>query len=85
MADDDKSNTTVEGDAELYTPHPIYNDTDQFRPVSKTPICLNWKIASDKGLSSVVDSGTVYTTSDVDYTVKVRLNSPARTHCLANS
>ncbi|KIV82794.1 hypothetical protein PV11_04873 [Exophiala sideris] len=69
--DDVNDNSTVSGFVPLYNPVPIYNDTDEARPASSTPVCLNWKIASDKGLSSVVDSGTVYTSSDVDYTVKV--------------
>lgn len=39
--------------------------------VSNAPICLNWKVTSDKALSKTVTSGQVYTSSDVDYTVKV--------------
>ena len=35
------------------------------------PVCLQYKIASDTVLNQVVDSGTVFTSSDVDYTVKV--------------
>jgi len=69
--DDVSDNSTVSGFVPLYNPVPIYDDTDEAKPASAAPVCLNWKIASDKGLSSVVDSGTVYTSSDVDYTVKV--------------
>ncbi|KIW19262.1 hypothetical protein PV08_03556 [Exophiala spinifera] len=69
--DDVKSNSSTSGYVPLYNPVPIYNDTDEGKPVSTSPVCLDWKIASDKELSSVVDSGTVYTSSDVDYTVKV--------------
>ena len=38
---------------------------------SKAPICLQFKIATDKGFTKVADSGTIYTSSDIDYTVKV--------------
>lgn len=69
--DDVKDNSTTSGFVPLYNPVPIYNDTDEGKPPSNAPVCLNWKIASDSNLSSVVDSGTVYTSSDVDYTVKV--------------
>ncbi|KIW55151.1 hypothetical protein PV05_07456 [Exophiala xenobiotica] len=69
--DDVNNNSTTSGFVPLYNPVPIYNDTDEAKPVSTAPVCLNWKIASDNKLSSVVDSGTVYTSSDVDYTVKV--------------
>ncbi|KAK7897755.1 hypothetical protein LTR67_004385 [Exophiala xenobiotica] len=69
--DDVTNNSTTSGFVPLYNPVPIYNDTDEAKPVSTSPVCLNWKIASDNKLSSVVDSGTVYTSSDVDYTVKV--------------
>lgn len=68
MMDDVTSNSTVSGFVALYNPVPIYNDT---MPPSTAPVCLNWKITSDKNLTKVVDSGTVYTSSDVDYTVKV--------------
>ncbi|EXJ83524.1 alkaline phosphatase [Capronia coronata CBS 617.96] len=69
--DDVKDNSTTSGFVPLYNPVPIYNDTDEGKPPSNAPVCLDWKIASDSRLSSVVDSGTVYTSSDVDYTVKV--------------
>lgn len=72
-ADNVKSNSSTSGFVPLYNPVPIYNDTTP-PPPSTAPVCLNWKIASDRGLSSVVDSGTVYTSSDVDYTVKVEAN-----------
>ncbi|MCJ1313282.1 hypothetical protein MMC25_006959 [Agyrium rufum] len=70
MFDDVASNDTVEGNVPLYNPVPIY-DTDEQRPVSTAPVCLNYKVTSDKALKKVVDHGTVYTSSDVDYTVKV--------------
>lgn len=38
---------------------------------SRTPICVDWKIASDEALKGVVSSGQAFTSSDIDYTVKV--------------
>ena len=64
-------NSTVSGLVQLYNPVPVYNGTNEGKPVSGTPVCLNWKITSDETLNDVADSGTVYTSSDIDYTVKV--------------
>ena len=72
MFDDVNSNTTVEGYVPLYNPVPIYHDTDEHLPPSTAPVCIQFKVATDKQLKKVVDHGTVYTSSDVDYTVKVR-------------
>ena len=66
-SDNDKSNTTVSGYVQLYD-----HDNEAFVSVSKAPVCVEYKVATDKALSEVVDSGKVYTSSDVDYTVKVR-------------
>lgn len=71
MADDDNSNTTVSGYVPLYNPVPVYDDKNG-TAVSTAPICVSFKIATDKGLKDVVDSGRAYTSSDVDYTLKVR-------------
>jgi len=72
MFDDVNSNSTVEGYVPLYNPVPIYHDTDEHLPPSTAPVCVQFKVATDKQLKKVVDHGTVYTSSDVDYTVKVR-------------
>ena len=71
MQDDVSSNSTVSGFVPLFNPVPIYNENGTHIPVSNAPVCVEYKIASDKALGSVVDSGTLYTSSDVDYTVKV--------------
>ncbi|KAL9130421.1 MAG: hypothetical protein Q9217_001388 [Psora testacea] len=69
MTDDVKDNSTVSGYVPLYNPVPIYgNDT---APPSKAPICVSYRVASDNAFSKVVDSGMAYTSSDVDYTLKV--------------
>ena len=67
--DDVHDNSTVSGYVPLYNPVPIYgNDT---APASKAPICVSFKVASDSKLTKVVHSGIAYTSSDVDYTLKV--------------
>lgn len=70
--DDVDDNSTVSGYVPLYNPVPIYDGYEKHPPASTAPICLNFKVAKDKALKDVVDSGVVYTSSDVDYTVKVR-------------
>jgi len=77
MLDDVKDNSTVSGYVPLYNPVPIYNDTDQHKPISTAPICVSYRVGTDKALTQVVDSGTVYTSSDVDYTLKVCIRQPA--------
>lgn len=64
--ENDKSNVTVSGYVPLYN-----HDTQEYVSLSKAPICVEYKVASDEELANVVDSGTVYTSSDIDYTVKV--------------
>ena len=71
MSDNVNDNSTVSGYVPLYNPVPIYNDTDQNAPPSTAPICLNFQIATDMALTQVVDSGVAYTSSDIDYTLKV--------------
>ncbi|KAH7406864.1 phosphodiesterase/alkaline phosphatase D precursor [Phaeosphaeria sp. MPI-PUGE-AT-0046c] len=66
QSDNSNSNVTVEGYAPLFD-----HDNEKYVSVSKSPICVDYKVASDKDLADVVDSGTVYTSSDVDFTVKV--------------
>jgi alkaline phosphatase D len=73
-ADNDKSNTTVSGYVGLYT-----HENDKFVKASKSPVCVEWKIGTSKGLTggAVADEGTAYTSSDVDFTVKVCSKSPS--------
>ncbi|GAM91584.1 hypothetical protein ANO11243_096360 [Dothideomycetidae sp. 11243] len=59
-------NSTVSGIAPLYG-HGVYN----FSGVTTAPICVNYRIADSKDFSNVVDSDTAYTSSDIDFTVKV--------------
>lgn len=71
IQDDVQDNTTVSGYVPLYNPVPIYGSANDTGPPSTAPICLSYKVATDRDLSRVTTSGTVYTSSDVDYTVKV--------------
>lgn len=64
--DNDKSNVTVSGDVPLFN-----HETETYVKASDHPACIEWKIATDKCLSHVVDSGVAYTSSDIDWTVKV--------------
>lgn len=65
-SDNDRSNVTVSGDVPLFN-----HDTDVYVEASSHPVCVEWKIATDKCLSHVIDSGVAYTSSDIDWTVKV--------------
>ncbi|KAF2104241.1 alkaline phosphatase-like protein [Rhizodiscina lignyota] len=66
--DDDKSNVTVSGFVPLYN-----HETESYVKASTAPICVNWKVGTEKSMadSCIVSKGTAYTTSDIDYTVKV--------------
>ncbi|RDW82353.1 metallo-dependent phosphatase-4 [Coleophoma cylindrospora] len=64
--DNDKSNITVEGYVPLYS-----HDTEEYISASTAPVCVEWKIASDIEMKNGVSGGTVYTSSDIDYTIKV--------------
>ncbi|KAI0176326.1 PhoD-like phosphatase-domain-containing protein [Hypoxylon sp. FL1284] len=61
----DASNVTVEGPVPLYS-----HDTETYIKADPSPICVAWTV-SPSGSQDVVSSGEAYTTSDIDYTVKV--------------
>lgn len=65
-SDNSQSNVTVTGYAPLFD-----HDNEKYVKVSKAPICVEYKVGSDKNLTKVVDAGKVFTSSDVDFTVKV--------------
>jgi alkaline phosphatase D len=66
QSDNDKSNMTVSGYVPLFD-----HDNEKYVSVSKAPVCVEYKVSSDREFTDVCDSGKVYTSSDVDYTVKV--------------
>ncbi|KAE8147732.1 PhoD-like phosphatase-domain-containing protein [Aspergillus avenaceus] len=62
----DRSNVTVSGTVGLYS-----HDTESFVKASAHPICIDYRVFEDKEARRVVDDGRVYTSSDIDYTIKV--------------
>ncbi|OTB18438.1 hypothetical protein K445DRAFT_55136 [Daldinia sp. EC12] len=66
--DSDGSNVTVEGTVPLYS-----HDTQVFIDADASPVCVEWKVwvNATEGEGDVVASGEAYTTSDIDYTIKV--------------
>lgn len=60
------SNTTVSGDVPLYD-----HDNERYAKASAHPICVEYRVFSDKNARDVVDQGRALTSSDIDYTVKV--------------
>ncbi|KAI0113939.1 alkaline phosphatase-like protein [Nemania sp. FL0031] len=63
----DASNVTVEGPVPLYS-----HDTETYIEADPSPICVDWAVYPEGGTSGrSVASGRAYTTSDIDYTVKV--------------
>ncbi|KAH4002861.1 hypothetical protein HBI56_055290 [Parastagonospora nodorum] len=62
----DRSNVTVSGYVDLYS-----HETEKYIKASPKPICTEYRVGTDRNFSSVVDSGTAYTTSDIDFTIKV--------------
>ncbi|KAF2275289.1 uncharacterized protein EI97DRAFT_82702 [Westerdykella ornata] len=64
--ENDKSNVTVKGNVPLYN-----HDTERYIKASPNPVCVEYEVSKNEKFSSVVTKGTAYTTSDIDYTVKV--------------
>ncbi|KAL3472259.1 PhoD-like phosphatase-domain-containing protein [Aspergillus californicus] len=64
--DTSDSNTTVSGDVPLYD-----HENERYAKASAHPICVDYRVFADEDARDVVDKGRVYTSSDVDYTVKV--------------
>lgn len=66
----DASNVTVEGTVPLYN-----HDTQVYIKADANPICVDWAVfgtgAGKSSSSRPVSKGRAYTTSDIDYTVKV--------------
>jgi alkaline phosphatase D len=69
--ENDRSNKTVEGTVPLYN-----HDTEIYIKSSSNPICVEYHVGVDQNFTKVVDKGTAYTTSDIDYTVKVSTINP---------
>lgn len=65
-SENDGSDVTVSGTVPLFNHY-----TDQFVAASKSPVCVEYNVARDAELKEIVDCGTAYTSSDIDYTIKV--------------
>lgn len=66
----DEGTATVDGTAPLYN-----HETQRYIEADPNPICLEWAVFDSNpsdGTGEVVVGGEAYTTSDIDYTVKVR-------------
>lgn len=61
------SNATVNGTAGLYS-----HETQKYIKADPHPICVDWKVFRSPDDEKSVATGRAYTTSDIDYTVKVR-------------
>lgn len=64
--DNDASNTTVSGTVPLYN-----HNTDEYVEASSNPVCVEYVVSENEDLSDPVTDGKAYTSSDIDYTVKV--------------
>lgn len=64
--DNDASNTTVSGTVPLYN-----HNTDEYVEASSNPVCVEYVVSQNEDLSDPVTDGKAYTSSDIDYTVKV--------------
>ena len=68
--DNDDSNVTVSGTVPLYN-----HDTQQYVAASHNPICVEWAVSTNESMDQPTCSGKAYTSSDIDYTVKVEVKS----------
>ena len=51
---------------------PLYDhSSDRYVSVSTAPVCVDWQISTSPDMTSPVNSGQAYTSSDIDYTIKV--------------
>lgn len=68
----DQNDVTVAGTVPLYD-----HETEKYVKADPNPICVEWKVFKSKCANdtnvNVVANGKAYTTSDIDYTVKVCL------------
>lgn len=70
--DNDRSNVTVSGTAAYFS-----HEREKYIKASNSPICVDWRVGTHEDLFTTchkpVASGRAYTTSDIDYTIKVRV------------
>lgn len=69
-----KSNVTVEGDVRLYS-----HETEAYIKADTNPICVDYKVFEEEGgeaSNTTAVEGRAYTTSDIDFTLKVCIPAP---------
>ncbi|KAH7398714.1 PhoD-like phosphatase-domain-containing protein, partial [Phaeosphaeria sp. MPI-PUGE-AT-0046c] len=67
VIENDRSNVTVEGLVPYFS-----HETKKYIAASKAPVCVDWKVSNNQNLTGeVTSSGRAYTTSDIDYTIKI--------------
>jgi alkaline phosphatase D len=67
QVENDRTNVTVAGTVPLYS-----HETERYIRASTSPICVEYRVSTAKNITGgVVSHGRAYTTSDIDYTVKV--------------
>lgn len=68
MMQSDESNITVEGTVDYFS-----HDRETYIKASDSPICVDWVMSRAPDLVScgLAAHGRAYTTSDIDYTIKV--------------
>jgi alkaline phosphatase D len=67
MLKNDASNVTVEGTVPYFS-----HETERYIKASRAPVCVDWKVSLSPDMSGqAVSQGKAYTTSDIDYTIKV--------------
>jgi alkaline phosphatase D len=64
--DNDASNVTVSGTVSLYN-----HNTEEYVEASSNPVCVEYVVSESEDLSDPVTDGKAYTSSDIDYTIKV--------------
>ncbi|KAL1634050.1 hypothetical protein SLS58_010844 [Diplodia intermedia] len=64
--DNNKSNATVSGTVPLFN-----HDMQEYVRISTAPVCVDFNVATDRNMKHVVTSGQAYTSSDIDWTIKV--------------
>ena len=65
--ENDRSNVTVAGTVPLYS-----HETEGYVRASTSPICVEYQVSTSEDFNgTTVSHGKAYTTSDIDYTVKV--------------
>jgi len=68
MVADVNSNATVSGYVPLYNHGPAVPNSSF---VTTAPICVEYKVSTSQNMSVLSSAGIAYTSSDIDYTVKV--------------